>query len=311
MTKAASSEAPPLDAYLSLLIVYIVWGSTYLAIRIGVREGSGFPPFTLSASRVLAAGILMFAWALLSRRRIRLSRRELAALAVSGVLLWGGGNGLVTWAEQRADSGYAALIIGATPIWGALLEALLDRRLPSWRLALSLLIGFAGIALLSLPVLQAGGTADLAGLAALLLAAVSWAAGTVLFGRARLDLSVRVSAAYQQLFGSVALAMGVVFLGEPAPDPVPEAVAAWFYLLLFGSLIGYTAYIRVLRLLPTNLVMTYAYVNPVIAVLLGWAILREPITGWMLAGAALVLVGVAGVFRQRRSVAVQSGAVRG
>ena len=118
-------------AYLHLGIVYLVWGSTYLAIRVAVREGSGFPPFSMGATRVILAGLLLLGWAALSRKRVRPSRRELLILAGSGLLLWSVGNGLVIWAEQRADSALAALVIGTTPIWAVLIEAALDRRRPS------------------------------------------------------------------------------------------------------------------------------------------------------------------------------------
>src|SRR5687768_10949982 len=110
-----------------LLVVYLVWGSTYLAIRVAVREGSGFPPFTMSALRVLVAGLALLAFCRLRDLRVRLTREELWVLAVSGLALWFGGNGLVAWAEQRADSGYAAILVGTTPIFVALIESRLDR----------------------------------------------------------------------------------------------------------------------------------------------------------------------------------------
>jgi drug/metabolite transporter (DMT)-like permease len=148
-----------------LLVTYVVWGSTYLGIRIAVREGSGFPPFTLVALRLLAAGCILMLWALASGRPVRLTRRELLLLAGSALLLWVGGNGLVTWAEQRADSSYAALLVSAAPVWVALLEAVLDRRAPTLLLAASLFVGLGGVALLSAPALAAGGAADAASVA--------------------------------------------------------------------------------------------------------------------------------------------------
>jgi drug/metabolite transporter (DMT)-like permease len=284
---------------LNLFAVYLVWGSTYLAIRVAVREGSGFPPFTMVGLRALAGGTLLLLWSASARMEIKPSRRELLILASSGILLWVGGNGLVSWAEQRADSSYAALLISAVPIWVALIEAILDWRAPSPLLAISLLVGFGGIVLLSFPVLTSGAKADLWSLVALLSAGLSWSLGTILQSRNQLTLTPRVSSGYQQVFAGLGFAILALLTREPLPTPLPEAWLAWGYLVLFGSVIAFTAYLQTLRLLPINVATTYAYVNPVIAVVLGWLILREPITPWTVAGAALVLIGVAGVFRAR------------
>ncbi len=284
----------------NLLVVYIVWGSTYLAIRVGVREGSGFPPFAMGGTRVLLAGVMILLWARLSRQRVKLSRGELITLLVSGLLLWVGGNGMVNWSEQRADSSLAALMIAATPIWVAVIEALIDRRLPSWRMVAALLIGFSGIAVLSWPVLASGVQADVFAIIGLLFAGFSWGMGTIFQSRRPVGVNPSVSAGYQQLLGGFGF-IGAFFLsGEPVPNPTGEAWLAWGYLVVVGSLFAFTAYVKAVQLLPTSVVMTYPYVNPVIAVLLGWMILGEPITQWTLAGAALVLLGVAGVFHERR-----------
>ena len=117
-----------------LFVVYLVWGSTYLAIRVAVRDGSGFPPLLPGASRTLAAAVLLMLWNAARKSRMHPSREEWPALMVSGLLLWIGGNGLVNWAEQRADSGYAALLVGTTPMWVALVESAIDRRAPTWRM---------------------------------------------------------------------------------------------------------------------------------------------------------------------------------
>ncbi len=284
-----------------LAVVYLVWGSTYLAIRVAVREGSGFPPLTMVGLRVLVGGTLLLLWSAADRRRIRPSGWEFAVLAASGLLLWFGANGLVTWAERRADSGYAALLIAAVPIWVALIEAVLDWKIPSYLLIGSLLIGFAGIVLLSVPVLGSGVTADLWSLIALLLAGLSWGSGTVVQSRKPVTLAPRVSSGYQQFIAGLGFVVAALLLREPRPDPVPEAWLAWGYLVIFGSVFAFTSFVQTLRLLPINVAMTYAYVNPVIAVILGWLILREPITGWTIGGAALVLLGVAGIFRDRYS----------
>jgi drug/metabolite transporter (DMT)-like permease len=286
-----------LEGLLHLLIIYTVWGSTYLAIRVAVREGSGFPPFTVGALRTLAGGGILLLLAALRRRRLRPTAYELRVLVASGLLLWLGANGLVTWAETRADSGYAALIIATIPIWVALIEAIIDRRAPSVMLIVSLLVGLAGIAVLGASQLADGDSRDLAALGALLLAPLFWSVGSVLQRRRPVGVAPQVSAGYQQLFGSVGFFAVVLLVGEPAPAPTQEAVLAWLYLVIMGSVIAFSSYVAALHLLPTRIVATYSYVNPVIAVLLGAIILDEAITGAMIVGMVLVLLGVAGVFR--------------
>ncbi len=291
--------ALPVKGLLNLVIVYLVWGSTYLFIRIAVREGSGFPPFAMAGSRILCGAAILFALAWLLRNRLSVSRNELRLLAVSGVLLWLGGNGMVTWAEHHADSGYAALILGTTPIWAVILEAILDREMPSPLLIVSLLVGFAGLGVLVWPVLQKGVRADLASTIALLFAAVIWPAGSLMLQRTPPKSTSVVVAAYQQFFGGLGLAVAMVLTAEPWPQPNPSAWLGWAYLVIAGSVISFTSYVIAVRTLPITVVTTYAYVNPVIAVLLGRVVLDEPITSSTLLGMVLILAGVAGVFRQR------------
>ncbi|MFH1756261.1 MAG: EamA family transporter [Candidatus Latescibacterota bacterium] len=283
-----------------LIVVYVVWGSTYLAIRVAVREGSGFPAFTMAASRVVIASIILFAWARISGLNLRVGRRELAVLFASGILLWVGGNGLVSWAERSAESGYSALIIAALPLWVAIMESVIDRRLPTPRLIGALLIGFAGVAVLNGPVILGGAKQDMLAAAALIMAAISWGIGTILQRRKALSLSPEASSGYQQFFGGIGLFTVALLTSEPKPAPLPEAWAAWSYLIVFGSLFAFTSFVKALRLLPINVVMTYAYVNPVVAVILGGVILGEPITIWTIAGSALIILGVMGVFYERR-----------
>src|SRR5690606_25054151 len=207
----------------NLLVVYLVWSSTYLAIRIAVREGAGFPPFTMGLMRAALGGVLLLTWSYLQKQRIRLTRREVGALAISGLLLWVAGNGLVTFAEQRTDSGLAALLVAASPIWAAVVEAIWDRKLPSPLLFVSLLIGFGGIVVLTLPSLSSGVQADTIATLALLAAAVAWSSGSVYQARNQLNLAPRVSSAYQMLFGSIGFAVLAFVLKEPAPTPNTEA----------------------------------------------------------------------------------------
>lgn len=298
--KAAAKIEPagiPLGGILHLLVIYVIWGSTYLAIRVAVREGSGFPPFTMGAMRTLIGGSILIVLAALRRHRLRPTASELRILVASGLLLWLAANGLVTWAETRAESGYAALIIATIPIWVALLDAIADRRFPPLLLILSLLVGLAGIGVLSLPHLVGGDSRDLGALAALLLSPFCWALGSVLQRRRPVGVAPQVSAAYQQLFGSVGFFAVALLVHEPPPAPTQEAMLAWVYLVIMGSVVAFSSYVAVLHLLPTRIVATYAYVNPVIAVLLGAIILNEAITTATIIGMVLVLLGVAGVFR--------------
>jgi drug/metabolite transporter (DMT)-like permease len=284
---------------INLLVVYIVWGSTYLAIRVAVKEDGGFSPFLMGLTRVVAGGSLLLLWGLLRGERLHPTREEVITLVGSGLLLWVGGNGMVVWAEQRAESGLASLIIAATPIWVAIIEAIVDRRLPSWRLAAALLIGFSGIAFLSVPNLQGGFNADALSIVALLLAGLSWGAGSVLQSRRPTGFGSVVNAGYQHIAGALGFTVLVLVAGETWTMPDATAWLAWGYLVILGSLLAFTAYIRAIKLLPMKIVATYAYVNPVIAVFLGWLVLEETVTTWMLGGASLVLLGVAGVFRER------------
>lgn len=293
------SSALTLKKLLPLFIVYIVWGGTYLAIRIAVREGSGFPPFALAGSRYLTAGGILWLWTLLRKRRMKPNVQEWGILVLSGVLMLGGGNGLVSWAEQRADSGLAALLVAAVPIWAILIEAVLNRRKPSAFLVSAILVGFGGIALLAVPGMLSGEPADVLSILALLAAGFSWALGSVLQSRRPVGLDPLVSSAYQMLSGGLGLVIISQMVGEPKPSPKPDAWLAWLFLVLFGSVIAHTSYIISLKTLPISIATTYTYVNPVIAVVLGWLILSEPINGWTLGGMALVLLGVAGVFRER------------
>jgi drug/metabolite transporter (DMT)-like permease len=208
-----------------------------------------------------------------------------------------GGNGLVTWAEQSAASGFAALVVASAPIWLAVLEAAVDRRLPSRKLAASLGIGFVGVAVLTSEGLGAPG--DLAPTIALVLAPMLWSAASLWQQRRPVSVRPTVSAGWQMLFGAAGFGLLAVLLGEPRPSPTPEAWAAWAYLVTFGSVLAFTSFVQALRLLPASLTLTYAYVNPVFAALLGWWLLAEPITWRTVAGGALVLAGVAGVFHER------------
>lgn len=284
---------------LALFVVYFVWGSTYLAIRYAVREGSGFPPFTMAGTRTLLGGIILALIAFSLRQRMRLTRVEFGRLLLSGFLLWNGGNGFVTWAEQRASSGYAALVVATTPIFSAIIEALFNRQRPTSGLMLSLAIGFGGMFLLIWPTLHLGARGDLLATLALMGAPFCWSLGSTIQQRHPVTLSVASSAGWQQIFGGAGFLILMALTGEPTPHPTAAAWWAWGYLVIFSCLIAFTCYVYALRHLPMPIVMTYGYVNPVIAVLLGWFFLNETITLTTVCGMLLILAGVAGVFRDR------------
>jgi drug/metabolite transporter (DMT)-like permease len=286
-------------ALVPVFIVYLAWGATYLAIRFGVREGSGFPPFSFASLRYLSAGGLLWLWSVLRRRRITPTKAEWSTLALSGLLMLVGGNGMVTWAEQQADSSLAALLVAAVPIWAILIEAVLNKRIPSLRLLAAVLVGFSGIALLAVPGMMKGVRAEVLSIGALLIAGFSWALGSVRQVRKPVSLDPAMNSGYQMLIGGVGLFLLSRLVGEPLPTPTGESWLALVFLALVGSVLAFTAYVTALKSLPIQIVMTYTYVNPVIAVLLGWMILGEQITAWTLGGMALVLLGVVGVFRER------------
>jgi len=222
---------------ISLFVVYIVWGSTYLAIRYAVREGSGFPAFWMAAGRTIAGGLILFAIAAALKQSLRMKKSEWAVTIVTAILLWNGGNGLVTWAEQRATSGFAALVIGTTPLWGALVESILGRRRPSGTTVISLLVGFSGLAVLTMPMLQVGERSDWLSTIALLCAPICWSMGSAYQQRRKLTQPIIVSSAYQQLIGGLVFIVLALLTKEHWPEPTREAWVAWGYLVIFGSVL--------------------------------------------------------------------------
>jgi len=280
-----------------LLVVYVVWGSTFLGMRVSVAEGSGFPPFTLAAIRLLVASPILLLWMWRGGQQVRLTRREFFVLLASGVLLWNAGHGAALWAVQYAESAYGSVIFGSVPIWVAVYNALIDRRMPSRLLIGSLLIGLGGLAVLTIPTVLSGVGAGLVDTVVLLIAAMTWAGGIVVQQRNAIDLPPQTSSGYQQLFGGIGFLILMFLFNEPTPQPEIQAWVALVYLIVFGSLLAFTSFVTMLQIVPRNIAITYAYVNPVVAVFLGWLILSEPITSWRIVGVLLVVIGVAGVFR--------------
>jgi len=276
----------------ALGIVYVVWGSTYLAIRYAIE---GFPPLLSAGLRFAAAAVLMLGYLAVRRpAALRATRAQLATAAVSGILLLAGGNGMVTLAEQRVDSGLAALLIACVPLWIVILRLLMRDR-PGPATALGVLIGLAGVALIFLPG-GSGGT-DLGYAALTVLAALSWAVGSLLVTLLPVPTDPLTLTTVEMAAGSLVLLVAAAARGEFgrfAPGDAPGS--AWFalcYLVVFGSLIAFTAYIWLLGNAPVSIVATYAYVNPAVAVLLGALIAGERLTGSALAGGLVILAAVA------------------
>ena len=224
-------ERLDLKSLIPVLIVYLAWGATYLAIRFGVREGSGFPPFSFASLRYLSAGAMLWLWGLFRKRQIRPSREDWTTLILAGLLMLLGGNGMVTWAEQHADSSLAALLIAAVPIWAILIEVVLDRKLPSFRLLAAVLVGFSGIGLLAIPGMLNGIRAEVMSIGALLFAGFSWALGSVRQSRRPVVLDPALSSGYQMLIGGAGLWIMSRLAGEPTPTPTRESWLALVFQL--------------------------------------------------------------------------------
>lgn len=279
--------------WIALLIVYVVWGSTYLAIRVAIDT---LPPFLMAGVRFLVAGAILFWWA--ERRGDRTAdapgRAQWRAAAIVGAGLFLGGNGGVVFAESRIPSGVTALLVATLSLWMALLAWLVHGERPSRRALVGLPIGFVGTALLVGPVETSG--IDPLGAGVCLLASLSWAAASLYSRQAPLPARTAVSTGMQMLAGGAWMILAGVLTGEPAHlDPSRFSTAslvAFVYLIVAGSLLAFTAYAWLLRNAPTSLVATYAYVNPVVAVALGWTILAEPVSPRMLVAGAIILAAV-------------------
>jgi drug/metabolite transporter (DMT)-like permease len=288
--------APAWKVWAGLWTIYLIWGSTYLAIRIMVRT---VPPLLGAGLRFAIAGALMLAVLRVRRGPLRITRRQLVSAAVVGTLLAAGGNGLVTIAEQEVPSSLAALLIASVPLWVVLLRALLGEH-PARATLAGVAIGFGGVALLLLPGEQPAGV-SIAGLLLVVVAAASWATGSVASGRADLPDDPLVSTGYQMTIAGVLMVVGGAVAGELGDihwgSLSAESLGAFAYLIFIGSIVAYSAYTWLLQHAPVSRVSTYAYVNPVIAVFLGWVVLSEKITLLTLVGAAVIVASVAFIVR--------------
>lgn len=285
-----------LKAYLAWLTICIVWGTTYLAIRIGVAD---LPPMLFAGLRWIIAGLLMTI--LLNLRHYKLpALKDLKDLAIVGILLLGFANGLVVVAEQWLPSGLTALILSTLPFWVVGIEYFLPQRPKINLLIISgLLLGTAGVVLIFARDLNIALDFNvvLGGLC-LLGAVISWAAGSIYWKYKKTDVRPMMGASIQMLIaGVLQTALGLI-LGEHNNFHLTQnGVLALGYLIVFGSILGYASYIYSVTKLPLSLVSTYAYINPIIAILLGWYVLNEPLTVTVFIASGLILAGVAMVKR--------------
>ncbi|HJW89982.1 MAG TPA: EamA family transporter [Anaerolineales bacterium] len=293
---ASSAATSPAAIWAGLLAVYVVWGSTYLAIRFAVET---MPPFLMAGVRFTLAGAVLYAWRRLSGDP-RPTRVEWRSAAIVGGLLLLGGNGSVVWAEQRVASGIAALLVGSAPLWMVLMDALRPngRRPSGWTL-LGVLVGFLGIVLLVGPAQITGlaGEVDSLGGAVLTLAAVLWAAGSLYNRGAQLPNSPLLGTGMEMLAGGIGLMLLGTLTGEwtrlDLGGIAPRSLLGMGYLIVFGSWVGFAAYTWLLRVAPTMLVSTYAYVNPLVAIFIGNWLAQETLTPRVLLATAIIVSSVA------------------
>ena len=283
---------------LAFAAVYVLWGSTYLAIRFGVET---IPPFLMAGLRHLTAGLLLFGWLRLRGTPAPERRHWGPAAAIGGLMLLGG-NGLVSWAEQRVPSGLAALIVACVPIWMTLLDGIQNRRRPHGIVLVGLAAGLAGLAFLVAPGKFAGGAhVDLLGAGALMLASLLWATGSLYARRAKLPASTLMATAMEMIAGGAILLGTSTLVGEWQGFSIAavssRSLFALFYLIVAGSLLGFTAYIFLLGATTPARVSTYAYVNPVVAVFLGWAFAGEGVTARTVIAALAIVSSVAVIIR--------------
>ncbi|TCC54644.1 EamA family transporter [Kribbella pittospori] len=298
---AGARPASSAMIWTALAVVYVVWGSTYLGIRVVVD--AEIPPMLGMATRFLTAALLLAAALSLKSgwRRLKITRREALGAATVGILLLAFGNGAVAIAEQTVPSGLAALLVAAIPLWLMLLRVGGGER-PRGLTWLGVLIGFGGAALLAL---SGGNTsAKPLSVAVLVVGTICWATGSRFAPRLGLPRDPLVTALYEMVFGGTAMVLIGVVRGEPGRVHLDRIDGSgWLalgYLIVFGSLLAYSAYSYLLANAPISLIGTYAYVNPAVAVLLGWLILDEHITWQILLGGAVIIIGVALVVTAER-----------
>lgn len=278
----------------ALATVYVVWGSTYLAIRYAVET---LPPFLMAGARFLLAGVILGLWSYY-RDGARATRANWRAAGIAGAFLLLGGNGLVVWAEQRVPSGPTALLVATMPLWIVIVAwAKPGGRAPSLGVASGILLGIGGLFLLVGPSSLSGESIDRVGAVALTVAALSWAIGSLYSRTAPLPSNAIFATGLEMVAGGVLLLILGTVLGEwsalRASHASPASIIGFFYLVVFGSLVAFTAFVWLNRVSSPTLVSTYAFVNPVIAVFLGWLIAHEPVGRMTVIATAVIVAAVA------------------
>lgn len=290
-----TSSPSTLSIVLAFLAVYIIWGSTYLAIMFAVVT---IPPFLMAGVRFFVAGIIMFLWSYFRGDTKATFKNWKEATIVSGLLLLLG-NGALVWAEQYLPSGFTALLVTTTPFWMILIDWLRPNgKKPDIPVVMGIVLGFIGVSLLiNQDALSGIDHVYIPAIFAVLLAAFSWGAGSIYSKLAELPHSQIQSSALQLLTGGVLLSLTSVGVGELSQLNMDEitskSLLALLYLITFGSIIGYTAYSFLLKHVAPAKVSTYAYVNPIVAVFLGWLLASEPVTPRTLLAAGIIICGVA------------------
>jgi drug/metabolite transporter (DMT)-like permease len=283
--------------------VYVIWGSTYLAIRFAIET---LPPLAMAGVRYVIAGAIMYAW-LRARGSVAPTRRQWGPAAIVGGLLLLGGNGGVVLAQRTVPSGVVALMVAMVPIWMVIADWLRrDGIKPTRRTMVGLIVGFGGMVMLVGPnALAGGGRVDPIGAMFVIAGSISWAVGSIYARNAALPKSPFMATAMEMLCGGALLLAAGALRGELGGVDVAEfstaSIIAFLYLIVFGSLVGFTAYIWLLGATTAARVSTYAYVNPVVAVFLGWAFAGEPVSGRMLLAAAIIIAAVVIISLGRQS----------
>jgi drug/metabolite transporter (DMT)-like permease len=294
----------------AFVAVYIVWGSTYLAIRYAVET---IPPFLMGGARFVVSGAILWAW-VRARGAPRPTSRQWRDASIAGVLMLCAGNGAVAWAEERVPSGLAALIVAVVPLWMVLLDWLRPRGTrPSVLTMIGVVVGLAGLIVLIGPVdINSAEHADLTASIVLVLGSLAWAAGSVYSRYGDHPASSALSTGMQMLIGGGVLVLTGIATGELSGFSLEQVSRAswigWTYLVTFGSLLGFTAYVYLLNAVSPAKASTYAYVNPIVAVILGWLIAHEPINRSMIIGAVIILGAVAmiSLSQTRKKIASQA-----
>jgi drug/metabolite transporter (DMT)-like permease len=312
MTQVATGQgrSQSIKIALAFSAIYVIWGTTYLAIRIAIET---IPPFLMAGTRFLIAGSLVFIFLLI--KGVPLPRRfHWRSAVIVGALLLLGGNGLVTWSEQEIPSGMAALVVATVPMWMMLFEWLIFRgKAPNKQIVIGVLIGFLGIFLLIGPA-QLMGNTDFGtfSLMVLMMAPILWSFGSLYSRKVKLPDNVFMSTATEMLAGGIIMLFVGLIVGETSQLKISQfslrSMGAMLYLMVFGSIVAFTAYLWLLKTVQPSKVATYTYVNPIIAVFLGWFILNETITPLSIIAIVAIVLSVVLITTQRKKQVFDSSA---